>query len=117
MKLLWIITINNKQEKQIKGLLMKGFIKLSQIILLISLQMGISLSSHADLYEPIPQCYQPTKPLWFATSYYKQRYEQDIDDYKNCMTTFIKKQKRAAAKHTEAAKMALKSWNEFVKEQ
>lgn len=95
---------------------MKRSIKLSYTILLILLLLGFSVSSYADLYEPVPQCYQPSQPLWFATSYYKERYDHDVDEYQACMKKFIQKQEIAAKKHTQAAQDAIKSWNDFVKE-
>lgn len=94
---------------------MKRFINLSQLMLLILLQMSLSMSSYADLYEPVPQCYQPSKPLWFATAHYKQRYDSDVDEYQACMKAFIIKEERAAKMHAQSAQKALKTWNDFVK--
>lgn len=89
--------------------------KLNRIILLSLLQMGFSVSSHADLYEPVPHCYEPSKLLWFASSAYKERYENDVNGYHTCMKEFILKQENSAKRHAKAAQDAIKTWNEFVK--
>lgn len=89
--------------------------KLNQMILLGILQAGISVSVYADLYEPVPHCYQPSKPLWFASADYKNRYDTDVNLYHDCIKAFILKQEIAAEKHSLAAQKAIKIWNEFVK--
>ena len=94
---------------------MKRLIKSNRIILLSVLQMVISVSAYADLYEPVPHCYQPSKPLWFASSDYKERYDNDINEYHTCMKKFIQKQEIAAKKHNQAAQDAIAIWNDFVK--
>lgn len=94
---------------------MKGFIKLSRMFLSGVLCMGFSVSSYADLYEPVPHCYQPSKPLWFASSDYKERYDNDVNEYHSCMKKFIQKQEIAAKKHNQAAQDAIAAWNDFVK--
>jgi len=73
-------------------------------------------SVYADLYEPVPHCYQPSKPLWLAAEKYQQRYELDVEQYQTCIKLFIKKQQNAVQVHTLAAQKALKTWNDFIKE-
>ncbi len=89
--------------------------KLNQMFFLGLISITISSLSYADLYEPVPQCYQPSKPLWFATAYYTERYEHDIRAYQTCMKAFIVKEERAIKMHQKAAQQALKSWNNFIK--
>lgn len=79
--------------------------------------MGFSSISYADTYEPIPHCYEPNKPLIFAAKSYKERYARDVADYKLCIKNFIDRQQNSAQIHQEAAQNALRTWNEFVKQQ
>lgn len=88
------------------------------IFLLSSMMLaGISINTFADSYGPLPHCYKPTKPLWLATVYYRNRYTRDVSEYQRCMKAFIVDQERAVKIHTHAAQAALTSWNEFAKEQ
>jgi len=86
-----------------------GFFLLLSLIL-----MAVSASAYADSFEPQPHCYQPTQPLWLATVYYKNRYNDDIEKYQHCMKEFIEDQESAVKVHTQAAQKALKSWNDFA---
>ena len=92
-------------------------LKINQCAFLIFSLMGLSSLSYADTYEPVAHCYEPNKPLIFSTKRYKEHYISDVADYKLCLKTFIEKQQQAAQKHQEAAQNALKTWNEFVKQQ
>ncbi|MCW8930373.1 MAG: hypothetical protein OQL19_09065 [Gammaproteobacteria bacterium] len=88
--------------------------KINLFFLLALFMMGSSVTSYADSFEPLPHCYKPTKPLWLATSYYKTRYNRDVEEYQRCMKSFIVAQENAVKIHTQAAQNALKTWNEFV---
>ena len=90
--------------------------KLNRFLLSGLLLTGFSMSIYADNFEPLPHCYKPTKPLWLATSYYKHRYDRDIEEYQRCMKAFIVDQERAAKVHTQAAQKALKTWNDFAQD-
>ncbi len=79
--------------------------------------MGLCVSSQADTYEPVSHCYKPSKPLMFATRYYKDRYTRDVEEYQSCLKTFIEHQEYAAKMHKEAASNALKTWNDFARKQ
>lgn len=88
----------------------------SGAIVLIGLSLaGLSLFSHADTYESLPHCYKPSEPLWMATSYYKKRYERDVEEYQRCMKAFIEAQENAVKIHTRAAQKAQKSHSEFFR--
>ncbi|WP_198265329.1 hypothetical protein [sulfur-oxidizing endosymbiont of Gigantopelta aegis] len=89
--------------------------KVRILILLSMILAGFSASSTADMFEPIPFCYKPTKPLWLSTAYYARRYQRDVGDYQHCMKDFIRSQELAAKVHSQAAKKALQSWQAFSK--
>ena len=89
---------------------------MKKIILLAVLLMS-NVSANADLYEPVPQCYEPKKLLWLASNYYTQRYEHDVEKYQECIKSFVKKQRHAAHMHTQAAENAVKILNDYIKEQ
>lgn len=91
--------------------------KMVMILCLLLFFMGLTVLSHADTYEPIAHCYKPSKPLMFASSHYKNRYTQDVEVYRICLKTFIEHQENAAKMHQEAAKNALKTWNDFASQQ
>jgi len=90
--------------------------KLAVVLLLSMMLTGISVSSYADHFEPLPHCYKPTKPLWMATAYYKERYNSDVEAYQRCMKKFIMAQEAAVTIHTQAAQKALEAWNSFVQQ-
>jgi len=87
--------------------------KISSFFFLTLFLIGLSALSHADTYEPVAHCYKPSKPLFFASRQYKDRYRDDVQEYHSCLNTFIKHQELAAKMHTEAAQNALKTWNDF----
>ncbi len=91
--------------------------KLGLVCFLMLSLVGLSMSVCADTYEPVAHCYKPSKPLMFSTGYYKNRYNQDVADYQTCLKTFIEHQEYAAKMHKEAAKNALKIWNDFATDQ
>ncbi len=88
--------------------------KLAVFLLLSMMLTGISVSSYADNFGPLSHCYKPTKPLWMATTYYKERYNSDVVEYQRCMKKFILAQEAAVNVHTQAAQKALETWNEFA---
>ncbi len=81
-------------------------------------------SSYADMFEPSHGCYPPTKPFkpysfnsqWEIDSYNDsiRRYNNEVEDYKNCISSFIDEQNDATRKHQNAANSALNDWNLFV---
>jgi len=88
--------------------------KLSLFLLLSLILTGVSVTSYADNFEPLPHCYKPNKPLWLAAAYYKNRYNRDIEEYQRCMKAFIEDQENAIKIHTQAAQKALETWNNFA---
>ncbi len=88
--------------------------KSGAIVLLSLMLSSFSLFSHADTYESLPHCYKPTEPLWMATSYYKERYQRDVEEYQRCMQAFIESQENAVKIHARAAQKAQKTQQEFL---
>ena len=92
-------------------------IKFKPFLLLSLILSAFSSSSFADSFEIVPHCYEPSQPLWLATSYYKTRYNSDVEEYQRCMKAFITTQERAINIHTLAAQKALETWNDFAEKQ
>jgi len=90
--------------------------KLSLYLLAGLMLSGTYVNSYADNFQPLPHCYKPSKPLWLASGFYKARYKRDVTDYQDCMKAFIVDQERAVKIHTQAAQQALKTWNDFAKD-
>ncbi len=83
------------------------------LILLLSL---VSQLVFADKYVPEHLCFKPERPLFMASSYHQEIYQQDIKQYKFCIREFITDQERAIIIHKESIKKATGHWNEFVEE-
>ena len=70
----------------------------------------------ADKYIPEHLCFKPEKPLFMASKYHKQIYEEDVKRYKFCIRDFIREQEQMIIIHKEAIKKATNDWNEFMEE-
>ena len=68
----------------------------------------------ADSFQPSHYCNKPYKPYQFSSDYEIQRFNQEVETYKNCMSDFIDEQNDAARKHQRAAEEAIDEWNSFV---
>jgi len=90
-------------------------IPLVSAILFTAILSVLPLHSFADSHSPTPFCAEPTKPLLFSPSHYKDRYNNDVLTYKSCLKDFIAEQEKAITLHQNAADHARQIWNEFVK--
>lgn len=82
---------------------------------ILSLLIMTNLPVSADHYQPIPHCYEPSKPLWLASLNYQQRYDYDVQQYEMCLRKFIEAQKNAVKTHSQAAQSVLEALTEFRK--
>lgn len=89
--------------------------KSSLLFFLLISFLGLSFSTYADTYEPVVHCYKPSKPLFFATQKYKDRYSQDVEKYQNCLKIFILRQQQAVEMHKNAAENAIKANNDIIR--
>ena len=62
----------------------------------------LASSAHADNFSSGPLCYKTSKPLLFSPEYQKNRYEQEIKEYKICVENYIAEQKRAIQLHKDS---------------
>ncbi len=89
--------------------------KTSPFFFLTLFLTGICVSSYAETSEPFDFCYKPQKLLFFATEYYKNRYNEDIKEYERCQKVYIETQERVAEMQKESEKNSLSIWNKFVR--
>jgi len=71
----------------------------------------------ADRYIPSHLCFKPEKPLFMASPYQHQQYNNDVTTFKFCIREFVKNQERAIIIHQEAIKKSTSDWNEFIQEE
>lgn len=81
---------------------------LLSLFLIVSFLLGtiVSRAEHpqSTTEEQQSYCYKPGKPLMFASSDYKARYEQDMLEYKNCHQGFLEMQARVTHMRHESEK-------------
>ena len=82
------------------------------VVLLISISSVVQAKVQAG--EEMDYCYKPSKPLFFATSEYKNRYAEDMKEYQRCRKGFLEMQARVTAMEEESEKNAKKMRESFV---
>lgn len=69
----------------------------------------LAFCAQADNFSSGPLCYKTSKPLLFSPEYQKNRYEQEVKEYRICVENYVAEQKRAIQLHkdsiTEAEKL------------
>ncbi len=86
------------------------------VISLVVILLVTASASSADKYIPEHLCFKPEKPLFMASRYHQELYQQDVKRYKFCIRDFIREQEQTIIIHQEAIKKATNDWNEFVEE-
>ena len=71
-------------------------------------------SAQAHFFSEAYDCKAPVKPLEFITELDRQQFEQQVDQYRTCLQSFIDKQNSAMAKHQTAAQKAVDGWNRYA---
>lgn len=74
----------------------------------------VSFPVLSDMFAPSPSCFQPSKPYQFNSQWELDNFNQEVQDYKTCISNFVNEQKEAAANHQQAASDAIDDWNRFV---
>jgi hypothetical protein len=83
--------------------------------LLIGLALAaISLVAYADMFTPSPSCFKPSKPYQFNSQWEVDNWNDEVSNYKSCISDFVDEQNGAAANHQQAASDAIDEWNSFV---
>lgn len=69
---------------------------------------------HADMFTPSHSCSKPYKPYKFNSEWDIRQFQDDVEDYKQCISDFVEEQEDAVRKHQNAAQEAIDEWNSFV---
>lgn len=83
---------------------------------LLILFFSLSASSFADT-SGFDYCFKPEKPLFFASSHYKNRYDEDLQAYNHCLKDFNDMQARLTKMQEESIANSMIILNEFVNHQ
>lgn len=67
----------------------------------------------AHFFAETANCRAPKKPLTFAVELDRQQFEQQVDDYRNCLENFVNRQNQAMEKHRHSAEQAAKQWRQY----
>jgi len=82
--------------------------------LLISVFLLASLSVSADIFTPSHSCSKPYKPYKFNSKWEVENFQNDVENYKNCISDFVEEQNTAVTYHRDAASAAIDEWNNYV---
>lgn len=74
----------------------------------------ISATSQAHFFAEAQDCKAPLKPLEFITALDKQEFEQQVEQYRNCLQLFIDKQNAGMSNHQTAAQQAADTWSDYA---
>lgn len=91
--------------------------RIGLFFLLILMLPGLSFSSSSGSENKADYCYKPNKPLWFSTHKYKQRYQEDMEEYQRCVQQFHEVHDNIAKMKAESDKNAQKIMADFVNKQ
>ncbi|WP_298636668.1 hypothetical protein [uncultured Umboniibacter sp.] len=74
----------------------------------------ISLPALADMFTPSHACSKPFKPYQFNSQWELDRFNNDVQSYRRCITDFVEEQNDEADRHRNAANDAIDEWNFFL---
>jgi len=66
------------------------------------------------MFTPSHSCSKPYKPYKFNSEWDIRQFQDDVEDYKQCISDFVEEQDDAVRKHQNAAQEAIDEWNSFV---
>ena len=84
-------------------------------ITLAALLIAISIPVLADMFTPSHSCSKPYKPYSFNSQWELDSFNDDVENYQQCIQDFVEEQNAAAETHQQAASDAIDEWNRFVK--
>jgi hypothetical protein len=70
---------------------------------------------YSDSFQPSHGCYKPHKPYKFNSQQEVDRFNDDVERYKVCISDFVEEQNREASKHYKAAEEAIDEWNRYAR--
>lgn len=88
--------------------------KIIKLAFLVQL-VAISTTAAADSYSPSHSCYQPSKPYEFNDQWEVDRFNNEVEEYRDCISDFVEEQNDAIRRHQTAAEEAIDDWNNFVR--
>lgn len=74
----------------------------------------LSFPALSDMFVSSPSCLSPSKPYQFNSQWELDNFNQEVQDYKSCISNFVEEQNEAARNHQQAASDAIDDWNRFV---
>lgn len=86
-------------------------------IVLIVLVAGFGVFSpvYADMFSPSHSCSKPYKPYEFTNQYQLDSFNDEVETYKRCITSFVDEQNDAVRAHQDAAEVAIDEWNRYAR--
>ena len=84
------------------------------IVMLVLASGMLPASGQAHFFAEAHACKAPLKPLEFITELGRLQFERQVDNYRNCLQTFVDKQNSAMAKHQSSALQAEATWNNYA---
>lgn len=69
----------------------------------------------ADMFTPSNSCSKPQKPYEFTDRWQVDQFNNEVEDYKRCISEFVEEQQEEAKHHEDAAQEAIDEWNHFVR--
>jgi hypothetical protein len=83
------------------------------VLVVLSL-VPLASSTQADMFTPSHSCSKPYKPYKFNSEWEIRQFQDDVEDYKQCISDFVEEQDDAVRKHQNAVQEAIDEWNSFV---
>lgn len=74
-----------------------------------------TIPTQADIISPSHSCSRPYKPYQFNDEWEVQRFESEVQRYKQCIEDFVEEQEDEIQNHRDAAEEAIDEWNRFVR--
>lgn len=87
--------------------------KLGLPILLLTFAIS-SWDAAADTFNPSHSCSKPYKPYEFEDEWEVRRFEDEVEEYKQCLMDFVDEQNEEIRNHEDAAEEAIEEWNNYV---
>lgn len=76
--------------------------------------LAIATQASADSIQPSHSCYEPSIPYEFNDDFERQRFINEVEEYKECLSDFVDEQNDAVKNHQAAAQEAIEEWNSFA---
>ena len=88
--------------------------QLIKFVLVFIYSFAVNLPVLADMVSHSPSCSKPFRPSKITTQSEMDKFNQNVNVYKKCITDFVSQQREAAKKHQNSASNAIDEWNKYV---